>query len=179
MLYIMTHYIHNMRKVRSWQRRGKLITFTGLETKAHQSFMSRHHCLGCIGAISSDSVAVLVSHCDKVFWLNIVITLPDRKGSFQVKFFSCPSHIRRVRDVQENGHHSGETLLLRNTSGTPAIHSHLVTVQLGSILQQITNCSTALIVSAFWFCVYFGERAAHHMASSCRFALDYGTATNQ
>lgn len=86
-LYIMTHYIHNMRKVGSWQRRGKLITFTGLETKAHQSCMPRHLCLGCIGAISSDSVALFVSHGDKVFWLNIVITLPDRKGSFQVQFF--------------------------------------------------------------------------------------------
>lgn len=152
----MTHYIHNMRKVRSWQRHGKRITFAGLETKAHQSCMPRHLCLGCIGAISSDSVALFVSHCNKVFWLNTVIILPDRKESF----FSCPSHVRCVRNVREKGHHSGETrstLLLRNTSGTPAIRSHLANVQLRSILQQITNCSTTQIVSTFCQVIIWGK----------------------
>lgn len=56
-----------------------------VKSKAHQSFMTERLCLDYIWAISSVSVTLFVSHCDKVWWLTIIIASVS-ESSFQFNF---------------------------------------------------------------------------------------------
>lgn len=152
--------------------------------------MTGRLCLDCIWAISSDSVALFVSHCDKVLWLSIII--PSRsEGSFPNSIFQLSRSYSRHKKCMEkknkkqNSSTVGLCIYFWNNllcvlsqrrkqealscyptchwqmhSGTPAINSHLATVQF---------CSIVCKVIIFW------DSTVHDMASACRFALDYGT----
>lgn len=64
--------------------------------------MTGRLCLDCIWAISSDSVALFVSHCDKVLWLSIII--PSRsEGSFPNSIFQLSrSYSRHKKCMKKN-----------------------------------------------------------------------------
>lgn len=64
--------------------------------------MTGRLCLDCIWAISYDSVALFVSHCDKVLWLSIII--PSRsEGSFPNSIFQLSrSYSRHKKCMKKN-----------------------------------------------------------------------------
>lgn len=54
--------------------------------------MAKHLCLDWIWAISSGSVTLFVSHCDKVLWLTVIIP-SGSKSTFQKHFFNFTAYI--------------------------------------------------------------------------------------
>lgn len=54
--------------------------------------MAKHLCLDWIWAISSGSVTLFVSHCDKVLWLTVIIP-SGSKSTFQNHFFNFTAYI--------------------------------------------------------------------------------------
>lgn len=123
--------------------------------------MPRHLCLGCIGAISSDSVTLFVSHCDKLFLIEHC-DYPSRskRDPFKFNFSGCPSYIPMCEKCL--GERSSQWGKQETLSCYATRQAHLATVPLRSILQQITNCSTALIVSTFCQVIILGGKNTSH-----------------